>query len=257
MHPSFEHYTYGILLLVIGTIVLMSIRFIWYSRHSVRLGKTTRRFSSTPTHPEIRILLIGDSTLYGTGCTDAKNSIAGRIHQDYPLASITNESENGMTLRRLLKKIATIDLSAYDLILVQVGGMDVLKLTPLFSVRNMLTELGTMLTHTFSGTVMCISVNNTGVPPLMHAPFTHFFDRRSRTFSELWQTWSKEHSFIHVPLYRSRDTDPLYALRTTHFAIDRMHPNDNGYALWYSDIKTALDKHLRHGHTPSLPSTRN
>ena len=119
---------YVISFLVLAAVIL-SIYF--FGRDTVRLIKTVvliarvepfeRRLSAAP-----NILVLGDSTGYGTGATKAVDSIAGRIGAAFPKYSIINESKNGRNMEGLQEKVTQVS-GTYELILLQIGGNDILQ----------------------------------------------------------------------------------------------------------------------------------
>ena len=74
-----------------------------------------------------RILVIGDSTGYGTGAAHATDSIAGRLGTDYSAYAITNDSVNGRQIIGAAKVVAGLpDNDRYDLVLLQIGANDLI-----------------------------------------------------------------------------------------------------------------------------------
>src|SRR5205085_12037458 len=95
-----------------------------------------------------QILFLGDSTAVGTGAVDRHRSTAGYFANDFPQASITNISQNGLRLAGLIKVSASAwdhqRLSPsvkYSLIVLQIGANDIIHFTKLSRVKRDLAIL--------------------------------------------------------------------------------------------------------------------
>lgn len=220
------------------------IRISYYGKRSVRMGEETIPVSHTPEKPRKRVLVIGDSTAYGTGARNPEKSLVGRLREDFPDIEIVNEAENAMFLARLHEKLHKISIDHFDLIVIHIGGMDVISLTP---VRKASVLMHTILEHiknNHAGHIAVVSVNNAGVPPLIRFPISLLLDWRSRVFSAMCNEVCRAQSVIHIPLYKPMGVDPLHSEDGALFAEDYMHPNDEGYGIWYKEIHTVLNPHL-------------
>jgi lysophospholipase L1-like esterase len=119
----------GILLLL--TLVFDGVRMYLQIKKSSELIEDAIPFSRAVENPSIRILVLGDSTAYGTGAKQSEDTTAGRLGSLYPDASIENRAVNGQKIEGLLKILETIadTEDAYDLILIQIGANDIIRLT--------------------------------------------------------------------------------------------------------------------------------
>ena len=197
----------------------------------------------------MRILFIGDSTGCGSGTSDACYSLVGRIGSDLSSAHIENASRGGMMLsgaRRILKdKIRTANGSAYELVIIMIGGMDVVYGTPIWLARRILR--GVVAYGKQCGrTVVLIGPNNPGLAPLFRFPLSRFYRRRAEALDVLYREIAEREKILYVSLFR-KDSDVLSAGNL--YSLDKTHPNDEGYGLWYDQVKEtilmALENHDR------------
>jgi hypothetical protein len=73
------------------------------------LIKKTVPFSRSEPQAVFKILVLGDSTAFGTGATHPEDSTAGRLAARYPRASVTDLAVNGLRIAGLLCGQETID----------------------------------------------------------------------------------------------------------------------------------------------------
>ena len=77
-----------------------------------------------------RVLILGDSIAVGCGAACPEDSIAGQISQEFPHVTIVNRARNGARTAETLAQLSADPHPAYDAILINVGGNDILKRTP-------------------------------------------------------------------------------------------------------------------------------
>lgn len=227
-------------------IALLFFEIVWVLVHAfraVRGGEQARPVHSVG-EGGVRILVIGDSTAYGTGAIEQKNSLVGRLVQDYPSCTVINHSENAMDLRRLVAKLKELGGNKFDVVVMHVGGVDTLKLTTQDRIKALLLEAFACAKGMGAKTVTLVSVNNVASAKMFHAPLRYAFGRRSRKVSEISAAACAEAGVFHVPLYKERLHDPLRR-NGVHFAADGIHPNDHGYGLWYAEIKQVVGPQLQ------------
>lgn len=104
------------------------IRFYFDIQKGTRLANKAKPFERALESPEIRILVIGDSTGLGTGASSPSKSLAGRLAERYPEASIQNESDNGAKLKDIQNQLADTE-DQFDLLFIHGGGNDVIRNT--------------------------------------------------------------------------------------------------------------------------------
>ena len=193
------------------------------------------------------ILVIGDSTAYGTGAEKREHSLVGRLARDYPDAHIDNFSENGMSLAKLFKKLNDLPFNRkYDLIMIHIGGIDVISMTPssrmTILTRQILKRSLLLLKKPTPKNVVFVSVNNAGCAPAFRFPLDQLFEKRSKKLRDISDKICRDYQATHVALFEEKPDDPLAKDPQSLYAKDGIHPNDNGYGFWYDKVKSHITK---------------
>lgn len=229
----------------IGLILAISIRALFYGFRAVALGKRAVPSSQSPVTPHKRVLILGDSIAVGVGASAPETSLVGRLIQSYPHLHIDNRAKNALGFNEVEQVLANITDETYDIVILSVGGMDVLRCTPFSSIAKHVARIQEHLHRLGVHQTILVSVNNVGNAPMWGFPLNRFFDRRSRNLTEHLATLSVKYNILHVPLYREKYTDPLIQ-QPNLFAEDGTHPNDQGYAIWYNHIQSIIHPHMHH-----------
>lgn len=229
------------ILLAVAFILLAHevLRLLWYLKSARRLGAEAAFFSHAFNTHAKNVLVIGDSTSYGTGVQDKTRSLAGRLAADMPEYAVVNLSENGMSLKRLCENLAKLE-DAYEHTFIHIGGVDTLTFTPLATVSSRMRAAIQKAKKITRGRVFLISVNNSGAVPAYRFPFAQLLSKRSRQVSMISDAVCMVEGVTHVPLWRRAKEDMLGANPSRLIARDLMHPTDEGYGVWYEQIRQAL-----------------
>lgn len=206
-----------------------------------KIGRLARSFSVFPDNAHARFLIVGDSTAFGTGATDTRNSVAGRLSQDFPETQIENLAKNGTSTKELVEILEPIKTHHYDLIVIHIGGIDILSLTPLNQIRKHLVKI-LSLAKGMSQNIILVSAMNIGSSPVFWFPVNILYSFRTRAVRQIFLEESRKATVSYIDLYRQKRHDPFVHSPESFFAPDKIHPNDSGYGLWYENIKRDLVK---------------
>jgi len=200
----------------------------------VRISPYERSVPGGPT-----ILILGDSTGYGTGTRTNTNSIAGRIGADFSSYSIENNSKNGRAIGELVPVAQSVS-GTYELILLQIGGNDILQKRNAAAVEAELrTIVETLSDHTEH--LVMISTGNVGAASVFHGEEAVTFERITRDFRVIFNTVAADTQLTFVDLFVERDVDPFVRDPETYLAFDGLHPSDAGYGAWYETLHPTLE----------------
>jgi len=220
-------------------------RIVWHLIISKRLTNSIKKFERLDPTASQRILFIGDSTGYGTGTSDSRYSIVGRLGADFPNAHIENFSETGVYLSRacrvLKEKLAAPDCEKFNAIIIMLGGMNLVHGTPLPLVRRMLRQAIVRSKQCGQATII-IGPNNTGLAPMYPSLLACLYRKRAKRFDALYREVTQEEGVPCVPLFQEHE-DELSARGL--FACDKTHPNDEGYGVWYDQMKEVITTVLK------------
>jgi lysophospholipase L1-like esterase len=218
------------------------------ARRAVRYGKQTVPVHKTILAPENQVLVIGDSTAFGTGAILQEHSLVGRLAKDLPHTSIINGAKNAMNLNELKTHLEPHEENAYDYVIVHIGGMDTITLLPLSILRQRARISLESAKRVAKRKVFLVSVCNVGAIPFFQYPLNRYFEARSSEISTIFDSLCMELEIEHIPLYQDKKFDPLYKDRHRYFAPDGLHPNDEGYGLWYEKIKPIVVSNIVKNH---------
>jgi lysophospholipase L1-like esterase len=194
--------------------------------------------------PRRRVLLVGDSTGLGVGCSDPGQSIAAQLARDFAGVELLNYCVNGATVADVLRQVRKLPPGErFDLVLVFAGGNDVLRRTPWrelrSSVRRLLAQLDRRSRH-----VLWAGMANVGLAPLFLPPFSWWMTDRTRRVNRLlaWEALLGGARF--VEFFRERERDPFSAEPARYYARDGVHPSAEAYAWCYRRMKPFMARVL-------------
>jgi len=214
----------------------------------VRVSPFEQTISGTPT-----VLILGDSTGYGTGATDGKDSIAGLIGSDFAL-SIKNQSDNGRTIDELLSDIKNFE-GTYELILLQIGANDILQKRPVETVEDELrTIINKLSTHTQH--IIMMPSGNVGASPKFSGTESETYEQLSRDFRDMFLQVANDTQLVYIDLFEPVEEDPFAQDPEKYIAIDGLHPSSAGYKKWYDTLYPAIAPILNPYKTPDNETKR-
>lgn len=185
---------------------------------------------------EARILVVGDSTGVGTGADRPLDSIAGRIYQDFPFVEIINKSDDGAKIRDVLIQLNTAGDEKFDIVLVQVGGNDILRFTDLDRLKDLITIV-LKAARQKSRNIIFISTGNVGLAPAFFPPISWLYTYRTRQVRAVFRKVSQKLHIEYVDLFKEKKDDPFLTGPEKFYAVDFLHPGSEGYRLWYEELK--------------------
>ena len=229
-----------ILLALVTVLVFQGIRVYRLIKISKMLVETAKPFSHTPSTFSKKVLILGDSLGVGVGSLKQEDTIAGRLHADYPNVYIKNLSVSGYKIIDALNVINTLpDNEEFDVVLLQIGGNDIVKGMSLSnSNKNLKVLLDKAKSH--SRKVIFLTSGSVGFAPIFPQPFDWFYDRKSKIYLDSFEKIAKEVGVTRIDLYASREDDPFLKNIDLYYAKDVFHPSGDGYGLWYEKIKPEL-----------------
>ncbi len=188
------------------------------------------------TAPSQRILIVGDSTAVGTGARSPAASVAGRIGALHAEASIVNLAEDGARLADVVLQLERAEPARFDVILVQAGANDVLRLA---SPAAQAADWTRVLTAARGRAeqVLVMPAGNVGTAPFFFAPFSWFMTSRARQARDIARQAAERHGAVFVNLFHERDVEPFLVDPKRYYASDYLHPSDDGYALWFQALR--------------------
>ncbi len=206
----------------------------------VNLANIGQPFAATPPHAEKQILIVGDSSGVGVGSATPAGSIAGRIGNDFPNAQITNLSVSGSKTGELLSTLQNLSVNQnYDLMVIQIGGNDIVRVTQLDDLKHQLTEV-LEIAKQHANQVVLLTCGNVGTSQLLPFGTRWYFTLRTKQVRRLFMAVTSEAGVHYVDLYRKRADDPWAHDPKKYYAPDMFHPSADGYGDWYSFVRPVI-----------------
>jgi len=188
----------------------------------------------------LRILFIGDSTAVGTGAGSSTQSVAGYFGQAFPEAQIDNDSYNGRKLGQLVAEFPTAVEPLYDLVVIQIGGNDIMKFTPFRSIDRDVTivieDAKRIARH-----VVILHSGNVGLAPFFIWPIDWIMTERARAVRRIYMKKAREEDVLYVDLFTERGNDLFLKDIPKYYSLDHLHPSGEGYRWWYERIRATLN----------------
>ena len=231
---------------IIGTgALLLFLGIVFFMTDTFRFAKTLYLIARVSPYEQAgttdkTVQVLGDSTGYGTGATSGKYTIAGLLGADYPQYTIKNQSVNGRTIEGLLED--NQDFSGqYEMILLQIGGNDILQkrgteetLADLNALLNLLSE------HT--NNIVMMTSGNVGAAVAFSGEEAKTYEQLTRALRAGVQEIAQSRAdFTYVDLFDEPEDDPFAEEPDTYTAADSLHPSNEGYALWYTKLKPVVE----------------
>jgi lysophospholipase L1-like esterase len=215
-------------------------------RHALRTARTAwsvdRPYECRPEQPFARVLVLGDSTGVGLGANLPGESIPGILSAEHPQVEITNLAVSGARLEDVRKQVAALApggaASAYDLILLMVGGNDVLRLTPLGRLAQdadvLLPELARL-----GRKVLWLCSANIGLAPMFVPPLSWWASFRTYRVCMLFERMATRHGVRFISVFRQRGEEPFSSEPSIYFSLDGVHPSSAAYRVCYEHLREA------------------
>lgn len=209
----------------------------WRVGQSIELARRSEPFEQTPAKSALRLLVVGDSTAVGTGASEPANSLAGLIGRDYPALSIENRARDGARFEQVAAQLEAG--GRFDIVLIQAGGNDVIRLRGLEAMRadiDRVADLG----RERAPLVIFMPAGNVGNAPFFFVPLSWWMTQRSRAMHRHVAASAQRTGAVYVNLFEERETDPFVSTPSLN-ADDGLHPSDAGYRVWWQALQVQAD----------------
>ncbi|MDR7095362.1 SGNH/GDSL hydrolase family protein [Hydrogenophaga laconesensis] len=205
----------------------------WRIGKASELAQRSEPLQQVPADPALRLLIVGDSTGVGTGASAPQASLAGQLAQAYPRLQIDNRARDGATFADVVGQLDAVT-ARYDLVLVQAGGNDVIRLRRLEDVRADVDRVVT-LARARGERVVVMPAGNVGNAPFFFPPVSWLMTSRARSLHGFVREAAARHQAVYVNLFKDKADDP-FAQRRELNAADGLHPSDAGYRVWFDEL---------------------
>ena len=185
-----------------------------------------------------RILVVGDSTAVGIGAGSTSETLAGVLVAQFPSTAIENHACLGARMQDMVPQIDAAEDASYDVVLMSVGGNDIIRGTPRHLFRDALDE-AIRKALALSRVVIVLNSPNVGAAPLFPWPLTILLSRRSLRIRLTFEEVCAAHPVEFVNFTFEPALDPFRRQRSVYFAADGLHPTAAAYAYCVEHLKRA------------------
>jgi len=184
------------------------------------------------------LLILGDSTGVGTGASTPEDTVAARLAVHLGATYVENQSKNGAAVDDLTTQIQHLHLSHYDVILLQIGGNDILALHEPKKTAERLAAITKTLPD--AEKIVLMTAGNVGGATLIPHLIRPFYTWLNLRYHKAFGRMAKEEGITYVNLYRKPSEDPFIQDPDRYLAEDGLHPSSEGYGLWFEHLKASM-----------------
>jgi len=239
-----------LLLTAVGVATLLATGCTFWRLSEARsLAQASEPFQQRPGDSSLRLLVVGDSTGVGTGASAPSFSVAGLLGAAYPRLAIHNLSRDGARFGDVPGQLAAAAQrvpSGWDLILISVGGNDVIRGTGNAALAQDLDRSFAAARASLApgGQVLVQPPGNVGNAPFFLPPVSALMNSRAAEMHAAVRTAAARHDVTVVDMARSREQDPFVQHPELN-ARDGLHPSDGGYRVWRDELLAQTDLRSR------------
>lgn len=227
------------LLVIIGLWAIASLSmFFWHVNRGRQVAKATVKYERIDA-PGPRILLAGDSVVFGVGASKPETSIAGLFGQDFPTASITNVGVSGAKTDGLVEQLRTVQGQRFDVVVIIVGANDVIHFAHLKKSLERLDQAFTLV-QALSDQIVFMPEGDLSNAPLLPRLSSLVLSPRTRQFRTGAISLAETYRVTYIDVFRERADDPWRTNVKKYYAADYFHPADAGYLDWYTKIRAKV-----------------
>ena len=204
------------------------------------IANSTIKFENIIDEEVGSVLFAGDSTVFGTGASEPRFSTSGLFASDYPMYEVRNLSKNGMKLGEFADMLDSDD-GRYDLVVMQIGANDVLRLHEFQNIENDAIR-AVEAAKRKSDKIIWLAVGNVGATRFFPWPVSNFYDYWSRKARDVFLRTAQKEGVYYIDLYKKKGDEEFNPTGEDIYARDGLHLNDYGYSLWYKEIKRVVEE---------------
>jgi lysophospholipase L1-like esterase len=220
-----------------AALLLSSGCAVWRVGQSIDLARQSEPWQQMPERAVQRMLVVGDSTAVGTGASGAERSLAGLIGRSHPGLLIENRAKDGARFADVAAQL--VGNERFDIVLVQAGGNDVIRMRGLDAMRADI-DLVVGMAGKRADVVLLMPAGNVGNAPFFFPPLSWWMTQRSRSLHQFVADAASRSGAVYVNLFHEREADPFVADKSLN-ASDGLHPSDAGYRLWLNELTAQAD----------------
>ncbi len=195
------------------------------------------RSGTTGLGPDLRLLVVGDSSGAGVGVATQDQALLGQTVRRLALdrrVFFRLEARHGSTIPRLVRHLRKQDPERFDVAITAIGVNDITAGRALDDWLRSFADLTTVLRERFSVQRIVIS----GVPPVgqfpaIPNPLRWYLGRRTRRYDRALKEWATSMEDVTYIDFKTRRGEPLFGVPIREIAAsDGFHPGPRIYDEW-------------------------
>lgn len=192
--------------------------------------------------PDLRLLIVGDSSAAGVGTSHQEEALLGHMKRRLSQTHATHWqvcAQTGATTGVMLEKLRAMPAQKFDVVSVSLGVNDITKLVSRRKWLRQYAELLDLLEAKFGAQLICVS----GVPeirhfPLLPQPLRGVLGMQAQSFDAALQRLLRNRNACR---YVAMDFEP----DTSLMSEDGFHPGPKIYAEWGRKVYRAIRNDIR------------
>lgn len=234
----------GILETVVALLVLVAVgtaawNVLFKARKAEGLIEQARPYEARTTDFEKTLLILGDSTGVGVGATNPEDTVAAKLAFHIGATYVENQAKSGAAVADLSTQLQHTELSHYHFILIQIGGNDIIAF---HDTKGVAKELARILnTLPDAERVVLMSAGNVGGASILPWIARPFYTWKTLQYHKAFTQVANEKGITYVNLYKKPWEDPFIKDTGRYLSADGLHPSSEGYALWFEEVKKAIE----------------
>jgi lysophospholipase L1-like esterase len=222
------------LVAILSVLGIFAAVYAWRLHQSDELARNSIAAEHFPPEASATVVIVGDSTGVGTG-SPPRYSVAGRIASAFEGIEVNNLAVVGAKARDVADQLRGMQRARADIILIQVGGNDVMSLESPQAFGDSL-EAAVAAARARARTVILMPAGNVGGAPFFLPPASWYFSMRAREFNFIAMHTAQAAGAVFVGLFHEEPEDPFAEAPELFYARDGLHPSEHGYALWFGEL---------------------
>ncbi len=192
---------------------------------------------------EKRVLIVGDSTAFGTGASRVEETLAGRFAHDFPDVEVVNYAVNGSLTKDVMSQLKRADGKKFNLVLISTGGNDVWRFTNLRKVRKDLYKAIMRAQEISNSKTILLIYNYVALGPAFPFFLRGAIMRRGEIIDAMFLDVAQQFGIEAVEVFSREQQFSFTRNSHKYFAADGIHPSSEGYRVWYARLWSAIYLH--------------
>ena len=228
------HVTRMGLITILTVLGIFAVIYGWRLHRSSELANASVPAEYFPARANATVVILGDSTAVGAG-SQPRFSVAGRIANAFEGIEVSNLAVAGANAGDIARQLLSMQRAKADIILIQVGGNDVMSFETPQSFGDSLKE-AVVAARARAQTVILMPPGNLGGAPFFGPPISWYFSMRARQFNFIARSTAQAYGAVFVGLFHEESEDPFAEAPELFYAADGLHPSEQGYAVLFGEL---------------------